>query len=149
MRVRKIGRNSGPSEESARYAPEAARASVLDTSHLDAQVCGDPQLREELLRLYAESLVALAPALHGRAGRVRREAAHKLKGASLAIGAFALARLCGDLEQEALPGLDEKLPRRGGTRPKPSSGEPLRRDVAQAIEATRRRIDELLGSGRA
>ncbi len=122
---------------------------LLDTSHLDAQVCGDPQLREELLRLYAQSLVALAPALADTAGLDRRDAAHKLKGASLAIGAFTLARLCEDLEQEAGPDVHGKLPRRGENRPKGSSGEALTRDVARVIEATRRRIEELLGSGHA
>jgi HPt (histidine-containing phosphotransfer) domain-containing protein len=148
MKARKIRRNSGHSGESRRHASDGAQFSVLDVAHLDAQVCSDAQLRDELLRLYAESLVGLAPVLDGTAGRARQEAAHKLKGASLAIGAFALARLCEVLEKEAGPGLDQELPGRGETRPTPLRGERLRRDVAQAIEATRRRVAELLGSGR-
>jgi HPt (histidine-containing phosphotransfer) domain-containing protein len=144
MITRKIGQNRGLSGEGRHSVAGVAQASALDTSHLDAQVCGDPQLREELLRLYAETLVALAPVLAGAPGRARREAAHKLKGASLAIGAFGLARLCEGLEKEA--GAEQA--RRGMTRREPSSREPLRREVTLAIKATRRRVMELLGTGR-
>ncbi|MBW0002819.1 MAG: Hpt domain-containing protein [Hyphomicrobiales bacterium] len=118
---------------------------VLDTSHLDAQVGDDTKLREELLRLYAESLEALATALRGEPSRARKEAAHKLKGASLAVGAFPLALLCEQVENEACAG-----PARGAGRPsgRPSqrSCDPLGRDLAGTIEATRRRVGELLRS---
>jgi HPt (histidine-containing phosphotransfer) domain-containing protein len=146
MITRKIGQNRGLPGEGRHSVAEVAQASALDTSHLDAQVCGDPQLREELLRLYAETLAALAPVLAGAPGRARQEAAHKLKGASLAIGAFGLARLCEGLEKEA--GAEQELSCRGKMRREPSNREPLRREVTLAIEATRRRIMELLGTGR-
>lgn len=148
MITRKIGQNRGPSGEGRHSVAEVAQASALDTSHLDAQVCGDPQLRGEVLRLYAETLAALAPVLAGAPGRARREAAHKLKGASLAIGAFGLARLCEGLEKEDGAGAEQGLARRGMMRREPSSREPVRREVTFAIEATRRRVMELLGTGR-
>jgi HPt (histidine-containing phosphotransfer) domain-containing protein len=144
MITRKIGQNRGLPGEGRHSVAEVAQASALDTSHLDAQVCGDPQLREELLRLYAETLAALAPVLAGAPGRARQEAAHKLKGASLAIGAFGLARLCEGLEKEA--GAEQELARR--VRREPTNREPPRREVALAIEATRRHIMGLLGTGR-
>ena len=138
MITRKIGQNRGPSGKSSRPAAEVAQASALDTSHLDAQVCGDLQLREELLRLYAETLIALAPALAGVPGRARQEAAHKLKGASLAIGAFDLARLCEGLEGEVGASAEPGVARRGTMRrgpPRPS------RWALRSCSRSRRRAD--------
>jgi HPt (histidine-containing phosphotransfer) domain-containing protein len=148
MITRKIGQNRGLSGEGRHSVAGVAQASALDTSHLDAQVCGDPQLREELLRLYAETLVALAPVLAGAPGRARREAAHKLKGASLAIGAFDLARLCEGLEGEVGASAESGVARRGTMRRGPLRPESMGPEVMLAIEATRRRVMELLGTGR-
>lgn len=121
--------DSGEDGRRLATTPEQQRAvtsplSVLDALHLERQVCGDRQLREELLRLYAGRLVALAPAVRAAPGPERREAAHTLKGASLAIGAFALASLCDRLENH--------------------EGEDARQETALMIEATRRRVAELL-----
>ena len=129
MKARKTRRKSDLTGEYDHSAAETARVCVLDSSHLEVQVCEDRQLRDELLRLYAETLVALAPAISGAPGQARQQAAHRLKGASLAIGAFALARLCEGLEKE------------------PDSADLglARRDAAQVIEATRLRVSELLG----
>jgi HPt (histidine-containing phosphotransfer) domain-containing protein len=148
MKAGKISQNRGPSGKSSRPAAEVAQASALDTSHLDAQVCGDLQLREELLRLYAETLIALAPALAGVPGRARQEAAHKLKGASLAIGAFDLARLCEGLEGEVGASAEPGVARLGTMRRGPLRPESMGPEVMLAIEATRRRVMELLGTGR-
>src|SRR5882757_6618598 len=73
-----------------RGASEASPPAVFDVDHLERQVVGDRQLREDLLRLYSGRLIALGPAVCGTASPGRREAAHALRGASLAIGAFAL-----------------------------------------------------------
>ena len=141
MKARKNRRNYGHFGRSRRVVAENVSGLVLDTSHLDAQVGDDTKLREELLRLYAESLEALATALRGEPSRARKEAAHKLKGASLAVGAFPLALLCEQVENEACAG-----PVRGAGRPSQRSCDPLGRDIARAIEATRRRVGELLRS---
>lgn len=96
---------------------------ILDTSHLERQVQGDEELRDELLRLYVERLDALAPKLGEALDSGLREAAHALKGASLAIGAAALAQICGRLEAGA--SVDGTI-------------------LAQVVEATRGRVGELL-----
>lgn len=96
---------------------------LLDTSHLEHQIQGDEELRDELLRLYASRLEVLGAKLREAAGSERREAAHTLKGASLAVGALALAQLCHRLE----------------------AGEAAdARELARLIEATRLRVGELL-----
>jgi HPt (histidine-containing phosphotransfer) domain-containing protein len=101
----------------------ATPLSTFDTSHLERQVDGDVELRDELLRLYASRLEALGPKLYGTPCPRRREAAHTLKGASLAIGAFALAQLCDHLEA----GQEADL-----------------RELARVIEGTELRVSELL-----
>jgi HPt (histidine-containing phosphotransfer) domain-containing protein len=116
--------------------------SVLDALHLERQVFGDRQLREELLRLYAGRLLALAPAVCAAPGPERREAAHTLKGASLAIGAFALASLCDRLENHEGEGARQENAREDGARQ-----EDTLKETALMIEATRRRVAELLRPG--
>ncbi|MFI5013123.1 MAG: Hpt domain-containing protein [Hyphomicrobiales bacterium] len=118
-----IGRQDG--RRGASGKPEAAApCAVVDTRHLECQVGGDLALRAELLELYAGRLVALAPAVCGPPSLRRREAAHALKGASLAVGAFPLARLCESLETQ--------------------DGADARRGARSLIEATRRCVAELL-----
>ena len=118
----------------------AAAHPVLDIVYLERQVLGDAELRDELLRLYAGQLVALGPLICAEPGPARSTAAHTLKGASLAIGALALAHLCEDLEYQDREHLQlEQAP--GG-----DGGEAGRREAALLIEATRRRVAELLRS---
>jgi HPt (histidine-containing phosphotransfer) domain-containing protein len=105
-------------------ASAASQTAVLDLEHLDCQVQGDEPLRHELLRLFAEQLAAMAPLVCGPPSRQRREAAHTLKGASLAIGAFALARACEGVER--------------------NGGEEIGGKVALLIGETQRRLLELL-----
>ncbi|SDR37306.1 hypothetical protein SAMN05444161_3314 [Rhizobiales bacterium GAS191] len=108
---------------------------MLDILHLERQVLGDMQLRDELLRLYAEQLMALGPLICGAPGQARSEAAHTLRGASLAIGALALAHVCGELEAQG-----NEAGEAG------QGGEETRREAALVIEGTRRRVAELLRS---
>ncbi|MBV8769429.1 MAG: Hpt domain-containing protein [Hyphomicrobiales bacterium] len=147
------------------WSPPAAETkswALLDSSYLDSQVYGDAQLAEELLRLYAESLAELAPAVCGKSGQTRREAAHKLKGASLAVGAFALARLCEHVETEILETeiLETEILETEIVETEIPSGPfgiasndaapqapPLSCEVALALEATKKKIMELLGPG--
>jgi HPt (histidine-containing phosphotransfer) domain-containing protein len=116
---------SSPSVDSAGGdASTASQTAVLDLQHLDRQVQGDEPLRHELLQLFAERLAAMAPLVCGPPSRQRREAAHTLKGASLAIGAFALARACEGVEK--------------------NGGGEIREKVARLIGETQRRVLELL-----
>jgi HPt (histidine-containing phosphotransfer) domain-containing protein len=114
------GAGGGPSDSVAGYP-------ILDISHLERQVQDDGELRDELLRLYAGRLEMLGPKLHQADGQELREAAHALKGASLAIGAFALAEFCGRLD------IGEE-----------TDGQ----ELARVIEATRLRVGELIGEAR-
>ena len=132
------------------WSPPAAETkswALLDSSYLDSQVYGDAQLAEELLRLYAESLAELAPAVCGKSGQTRREAAHKLKGASLAVGAFALARLCEHVETEILETEIPSRPSGIASDDAAPQAPPLSREVALALEATKKKVMELLGPG--
>ena len=121
----------------------AAAHPVLDIVYLERQVLGDAELRDELLRLYAGQLVALGPLICAEPGPARSTAAHTLKGASLAIGALALAHLCQNLERQDGEHQDrEHL--QPAQAPGRDGGEAGRRDAALLIEATRRRVVELL-----
>jgi HPt (histidine-containing phosphotransfer) domain-containing protein len=122
----KIDADPSPGEPISGQDSAIEPPKVLDVLHLERQVLGDTQLRDELLQLYARQLMALAPLVCGMPGQARSDAAHTLKGASLAIGAFALARLCGELESAV--------------------GDEAPDELALVIENTRRRVGELLRS---
>ena len=128
----------------------AAAHPVLDIVYLERQVLGDAELRDELLRLYAGQLVALGPLICAEPGPARSTAAHTLKGASLAIGALALAHLCQNLEHQDREHQDREHQDREHLQPAQApgrdGGEAGRRDAALLIEATRRRVAELLRS---
>lgn len=120
------GGSGARTDSENRSASAATRPAILDLRHLERQVRGDALLRDELLRLYAGRLVALAPVVCGPSVQERREAAHALRGASLAIGAFALADACQGIETDG--------------------GEQACQKAALLIEGTQRRIETLLGS---
>ena len=128
----------------------AAAHPVLDIVYLERQVLGDAELRDELLRLYAGQLVARGPLICAEPGPARSTAAHTLKGASLAIGALALAHLCQNLEHQDREHQDREHQDREHLQPAQApgrdGGEAGRRDAALLIEATRRRVAELLRS---
>ena len=128
----------------------AAAHPVLDIVYLERQVLGDAELRDELLRLYAGQLVALGPLICAEPGPARSTAAHTLKGASLAIGALALAHLCQNLEHQDREHQDREHQDREHLQPAQApgrdGGEAGRREAALLIEATRRRVAELLRS---
>jgi len=133
----------------------AAAHPVLDIVYLERQVLGDAELRDELLRLYAGQLVALGPLICAEPGPARSTAAHTLKGASLAIGALALAHLCQNLEHQDREHQDREHQDREhqdrehlqpAQAPGRDGGEAGRREAALLIEATRRRVAELLRS---
>jgi HPt (histidine-containing phosphotransfer) domain-containing protein len=85
--------------EDGRVEKDPERA--IDLVHLARQTDGDDALEAELLVMFdrqAEKLVErvkIAELPH----RARADLAHRLKGSALAIGAFAVARAAGGLEE--------------------------------------------------
>lgn len=102
----------------------------LDLEHLSRQTFGDPELEDELLRLFddqaAQILARLAaPLMEGDPAR-RADVAHALKGSALAIGAAATARAAGDYEM--------------ALRTDPEAAEGPRAVLARTIQAARRAV---------
>ncbi|HEY7382132.1 MAG TPA: Hpt domain-containing protein [Beijerinckiaceae bacterium] len=63
----------------------------FDLVHLDRQTFGDAALQDELLRLFDEQCARLMPVIAGGTSRERADAAHTLKGAARAVGAWPVA----------------------------------------------------------
>lgn len=76
---------------------------VLDLVHLARQTFGDRALGQELVTLLEQQCRCLMPVLSGGARPERVDAAHTLKGAARAVGAWRLARVAERLE-DALEG---------------------------------------------
>ena len=73
--------------------------SVLNLEHLNQYTLGDSDLQSELLGMFREQLDAQSRRLETAAdGRVWVQAAHTLKGAARAVGAFDLADVAERLE---------------------------------------------------
>src|SRR5919107_6346009 len=97
----------------------SAEQRVLDLVHLARQTFGDRELEREVLALFEAQCRRLLPILAG-AGREceRGDAAHTLKGAARAVGAWRLAALADELETalaaETPKGVDALLARLDG-----------------------------------
>lgn len=76
--------------------PPAARA--IDLAHLEVQTMGDKALEAEILQLFARQARQLLKTLLEAADGARAETAHRLKGAALAVGAFAVAETADAVE---------------------------------------------------
>ncbi len=75
--------------------------SAIDLAHLSRQTGGDHQLERELLALFAQQCVRHLRTIHaGKDARTRMDAAHTLKGAALAIGAWQVADAASAMEQK-------------------------------------------------
>jgi HPt (histidine-containing phosphotransfer) domain-containing protein len=85
----------------ARHRPDSGE-SAIDREHLRRQTMDDETLALELVELFLTQSTKLLDiiAIEARAGR-RRDAAHTLKGAAVAIGAFAVARQAEAVEAAA------------------------------------------------
>jgi len=71
----------------------------IDTEHLSRQTGGDHDLERELLMLFSQQCVRLLRTIHGSADRQARvDAAHTLKGAARAIGAWQVADAADRIE---------------------------------------------------
>ncbi|MGL5362306.1 MAG: Hpt domain-containing protein [Bosea sp. (in: a-proteobacteria)] len=80
---------------------------TLDLVHLSRQTGGDAELEQELLVLFADQCTRQLAAIHDVANRQNRcDAAHTLKGAAFAIGAWEVGEAAAAIEN-ALSGKDE------------------------------------------
>jgi HPt (histidine-containing phosphotransfer) domain-containing protein len=85
--------------------PTVFADTVLDLAHLSRQTMGDSGLRREILVMFLdESVVHLDRLQAAGDTRAWRMAAHTLKGVALNVGAFSLARVCGEVEHLDLVG---------------------------------------------
>jgi len=79
--------------------PESsAEQRVLDLVHLARQTFGDRDLEREVLALFEAQCRRLLPVLAGAGERERGDAAHTLKGAARAVGAWRLAAVVDEFE---------------------------------------------------
>ncbi|MCC6946225.1 MAG: hypothetical protein IT539_00525 [Bradyrhizobiaceae bacterium] len=94
---------------SIRLAEERVSAPPIDLAVLEQATLGDPALAREVLSLFSGHAEKLLAEIAGTSdARMRREAAHGLKGAALGIGATAVAEAAAALE--AVAGDREKFP---------------------------------------
>ncbi|SIQ02841.1 MULTISPECIES: Hpt domain-containing protein [unclassified Bosea (in: a-proteobacteria)] len=78
----------------------------IDIDHLARQTGGDQSLERELLMLFAQQCVAHLRTIHASADpKARIDAAHSLKGAARAIGAWQVAE-AADLIETSLTATD-------------------------------------------
>jgi len=74
---------------------------AIDFDHLSRQTGGDHELERELLVLFSQQCCGhLRTIHHGESLKARMDAAHTLKGAALAIGAWQVADAAGLIEQQ-------------------------------------------------
>ena len=75
---------------------------AFDVAFLDRVTFGDHKLARELLMLFGAQANSLLESITTAADRTaQREAAHRLKGASRAVGAFEVARAAEEIELAA------------------------------------------------
>ena len=86
-----------PPEHTATMTGETAQTAI-DLSHLSRQCGGDVQLEHELLALFAEQCTTQLAIITAATGTTGRDAAHTLKGAALAIGAWQVADAAHHME---------------------------------------------------
>lgn len=103
---------------------DLAEQGVLDLVHLAHQTFDDRALGRELVQLLEQQCHSLLPVLRGAPLAQRSDAAHTLKGAARAVGAWRLARVMERLEDALADGSADSL---GG----------LLRDLERAVRETR------------
>lgn len=96
MAALQIAFEAPDNSHTARPVPSKA----IDLQHLSAQTMGDKALEIEVLQLFARQTRQLLKNLSDDAGK-RSEIAHRLKGAALGIGAFAVADAAAAVENDA------------------------------------------------
>lgn len=74
---------------------------AIDLVHLARQTGGDHELERELLALFAQQCVRHLRTIHsGEDAKTRIDAAHTLKGAARAIGAWQVAEAADVIERQ-------------------------------------------------
>ena len=73
----------------------------IDLDHLAAQTSGDRDLGAEVLLVFARQARTALQELAQADAAQTRAAAHRLKGAASAVGAFKVAKFAGELEEGA------------------------------------------------
>jgi HPt (histidine-containing phosphotransfer) domain-containing protein len=112
--------------------PAAPDARILDVAHLHRQTFGDRALEREVLALFEQQCLRLPPLIAaGKNPNESVDAAHTLKGAARAVGAWRLALLAEALETAL-----------GEGRPAETL-ERLNRALEQAVAAVRGAVAEL------
>jgi hypothetical protein len=83
---------------------------VVDFDHLETYAAHDTAVIDEVLALFREQAGLWLKLMDPEAGGEGwRDGAHALKGASLGVGAFRLAEVCGEAEVKADAGLGERV----------------------------------------
>ena len=72
----------------------------LDLHHLQRQTGGDGALADELLVLFEAQCARLMPVIQAGPAAARREAAHAMRGAALAVGAERVAALAAVFDHD-------------------------------------------------
>lgn len=113
-------------------ASAPADGRTLDLAHLVRQTLGERGLEREVLALFEQQCMRLLPLiLAGDGPTERADAAHTLKGAARAVGAWRVAALCETVEAA----LDDGRPPESLAR----LGEKLERAIGEARAAAARR----------
>ncbi|MGL4241064.1 MAG: Hpt domain-containing protein [Beijerinckiaceae bacterium] len=73
-------------------------STAIDREELARQTFGEPDLAAEVLGMFADQAPVLLQTIAATAGQARADAAHRLKGSALAIGAKGLAAAAAALE---------------------------------------------------
>lgn len=88
-----------PFDDQVSRAPDMTEKAI-DFAYLSRQTDGDHELERELLTLFAQQCVVHLRAIHGSADRqARMDAAHTLKGAARAVGAWQVAEAADRIEE--------------------------------------------------
>lgn len=77
-----------------------SNARPIDLVHLAAQTAGDKNLEADVLQLFAKQARTALHELTSADAKGVKAAAHRLKGAASAVGAFTVAKLAGEVEDQ-------------------------------------------------
>jgi HPt (histidine-containing phosphotransfer) domain-containing protein len=73
-------------------------AALINLAHLDEQTFGDLAIRREVIDLFQAQAPVIMAAISASTGQARSDAAHRLRGSALALGAGPLAEASFRLE---------------------------------------------------
>jgi HPt (histidine-containing phosphotransfer) domain-containing protein len=82
---------------------------AIDLVHLARQTAGDRDLEQELLAMFADQCVKHLATIRAAGADAGRDAAHTLKGAARAIGAWSVAEAAAEVEQSLATGATARL----------------------------------------